>query len=312
MSLAGLPGLALMPLPVLAQSLKTYQIPAGPLGSALTRFGVQAGVTISFDTEQTRRLSTAGLTGTYSIEEGLSRLLANSGLLAQRQGNGGFVLIAGHNESAVLLGTTSISGQSLDATTEGTGSYTTGSMSTATKLATSMRETPQSVTVITRQRMDDQNMQSLEDISTYTPGLTMRKTGGERPQFYSRGSAIDNIMIDGLPVAYDTDTLGTSTMAMFDRVEVVRGASGLMIGAGNPSGTLNLIRKRPTVEPQVSVTVGAGSWDNYRTELDASSALNSSGSIRGACGRRLSGQRQLYRWATAASASCCTASLNLT
>ncbi|WP_262386292.1 TonB-dependent receptor [Pseudomonas sp. WS 5021] len=281
MSLAGLPGLALMPLPVLAQSLKAYQIPAGPLGSALTRFGVQAGVTISFDTEQTRRLSTAGLTGTYSIEEGLSRLLANSGLLAQRQGNGGFVLIAGNNESAVLLGTTSISGQSLDATTEGTGSYTTGSMSTATKLATSMRETPQSVTVITRQRMDDQNMQSLEDISTYTPGLTMRKTGGERPQFYSRGSAIDNIMIDGLPVAYDTDTLGTSTMAMFDRVEVVRGASGLMIGAGNPSGTLNLIRKRPTVEPQVSVTVGAGSWDNYRTELDASSALNSSGSIRG-------------------------------
>lgn len=281
LSLASLSGLALMSTPVLAQSQTSYQIASGLLGTALTQFGVQAGVTISFDTEQTRRLTTAGLTGVYSVEEGLMRLLANSGLQAQRQSNGGYVLIPANNGTTVVLGATSVTGQSLGATTEGSGSYTTGSMSTATKLATSMRETPQSVTVITRQRMDDQNMQSLEDISTHTPGLTMRKTGGERPEFYSRGSAIDNIMIDGLPVAYDSDTLGTSTLAMFDRVEVVRGASGLMLGAGNPSGTLNLIRKRPTVEPQVSVTLGAGSWDNYRTEIDASSALNSVGSIRG-------------------------------
>lgn len=280
LSLASLSGLTLIPTPALAQNQTAYQVAPGPLGKALTQFGVQAGVTLSFNTEQTRRLSTAGLKGSYSVEEGLARLLANSGLQAQRQGNGGYVLVP-DTSAAVALGVTNISGQSLGPTTEGSGSYTTSSMSTGTKLPTSIRETPQSVTVITRQRMDDQNMQSLEDISTYTPGLSLRKTGGERPQFYSRGTAINNIMIDGLPIAYDTDTLGTSTLAMFDRVEVVRGASGLMVGAGNPSGTLNMIRKRATVEPQVSVTVGAGSWDNYRTEIDAGSALNSSGSIRG-------------------------------
>lgn len=281
LSLASLAGLALMPVPAIAQSQVHYQIAPGPLGKALTQFGVQTGVTISFDTEQTRRLSTAGLTGSYSVEEGLARLLANSGLQAQRLSNGGYVLIAANGSAALELGATTVSGQALGATTEGTGSYTQGSSSTATKLPMSLRETPQSVTVITRQRMDDQNMQSLEDISTNTPGLSLRKTGGERPVFYSRGTAINNIMIDGLPIAYDTDTLGTSTLAMFDRVEVVRGASGLMVGAGNPSGTLNLIRKRPTVEPQVSVTLGTGSWDNYRGEVDASSALNDSGSIRG-------------------------------
>ena len=54
-----------------------------------------------------------------------------------------------------------------------------------------------------------------------------------------------------------------------------------MVGSGNPSGTLNLVRKRPTVEPQVSFTAGAGTWDNYRGEIDASSKLNESGSIRG-------------------------------
>lgn len=281
LTLTGLPGLALLPATAQAQSQAAYEIAPGPLGNALTQFGVQAGVTISFDTEQARHLSSAGLKGSYTVEDGLARLLTNSGLRAERQANGGYVLVPVSRGTAVVLGATNISGQILGETTEGTGSYTTGSMSTGTKLPTSIRETPQSVTVVTRQRMDDQNMQSLEDISTYTPGLSLRKTGGERPQFYSRGTAINNILIDGLPIAYDTDTLGTSTLAMFDRVEVVRGASGLMVGAGNPSGTLNLIRKRPTVEPQVSVTVGAGSWNNYRTEIDASSALNASGSIRG-------------------------------
>lgn len=274
--------LSLAPTHALAQNqTHTYQINAGSLGAALSLFATAANVTLSFNAEQTQGMTTPGLSGTYSTDEGLARLLAGSGLQAQRQANGAYVLVPVPKSDELQLGATTISGQALGSISENTGSYTTSSMSTATKLAASMRETPQSVTVITRQRMDDQNMQSLEDISTYTPGLTMRKTGGERPEFYSRGSAIDNIMIDGLPVAYDSDTLGTSTLAMFDRVEVVRGASGLMLGAGNPSGTLNLIRKRPTVEPQVSVTLGAGSWDNYRTEIDASSALNSSGSIRG-------------------------------
>jgi len=274
--------LSLAPTHALAQNqTHTYQINAGSLGAALSLFATAANVTLSFNAEQTQGMTTPGLSGTYSTDEGLARLLAGSGLQAQRQPNGAYVLVPVPKTDALQLGATTISGLALGSVSENTGSYTTSSMSTATKLAASMRETPQSVTVITRQRMDDQNMQSLEDISTYTPGLTMRKTGGERPEFYSRGSAIDNIMIDGLPVAYDSDTLGTSTLAMFDRVEVVRGASGLMLGAGNPSGTLNLIRKRPTVEPQVSVTLGAGSWDNYRTEIDASSALNSSGSIRG-------------------------------
>ncbi|MCL7169016.1 TonB-dependent siderophore receptor, partial [Escherichia coli] len=63
-------------------------------------------------------------------------------------------------------------------------------------------------------------------------------------------------------------------------VEVLRGASGLMTGVGNPSGTINLVRKRPTATPQFSVTTSAGSWDNYRGEVDGSGPLNASGSVR--------------------------------
>ena len=94
LTLASLPGLALMPTPALAQTQAAYAIPAGPLGKALTQFGVQAGVTISFDTDQARHLTSTGLNGSYTVEDGLARLLANSGMHAERQSNGGYILVA--------------------------------------------------------------------------------------------------------------------------------------------------------------------------------------------------------------------------
>ena len=136
----------------------TYQINAGSLGAALSLFATAANVTLSFSAEQTQGMTTPGLSGTYSTDEGLERLLAGSGLQAQRQPNGAYVLVPVPKTDALQLGATTISGQALGSVSENTGSYTTSSMSTATKLAASMRETPQSVTVITRQRMDDQNM----------------------------------------------------------------------------------------------------------------------------------------------------------
>lgn len=264
-----------------AEAVSRYDIAPGPLEQTLRQIARQSGRGVVADPALVRGRSSAPVVGSYSPEAAVQQALVGSGLQLRVTPNGTLTLEPVPSGDALQLGATSITGQALGETTENTGSYTTGSMSSATKFQASARETPQSVTVVTRQRMDDQNMQSLEDISTNTPGLTLRKTGGERPEFYSRGSAIDNIMIDGLPIGYDSDTLGTSTLAMFDRVEVVRGASGLMVGSGNPSGTLNLVRKRPTVEPQVSVSVGAGTWDNYRTEIDASSKLNKAGTLRG-------------------------------
>jgi len=264
-----------------AETLANYDLAPGSLEQTLRQIARQSGRGVVADPALVRGKSSAAVRGSFSPEAAVQQALTGSGLQLRVTANGTLTLEPAASGDTLQLGTTSITGQALGEITENTGSYTTGTMSSATKFSASARETPQSVTVVTRQRMDDQNMQSLEDISTNTPGLTLRKTGGERPEFYSRGSAIDNIMIDGLPISYDSDTLGTSTLAMFDRVEVVRGASGLMVGSGNPSGTLNLVRKRPTVEPQVSVTVGAGTWDNYRTEIDASSKLNDAGTIRG-------------------------------
>ncbi|AMA46524.1 TonB-dependent siderophore receptor [Pseudomonas alabamensis] len=185
------------------------------------------------------------------------------------------------DESKITAETAGVAGQ---ATTEGTRSYTTGSMSTSAGLPLSIRETPQSVSVITRQRIEDQGLNNLDDVVKAAPGVTLRKFGSDRREYLSRGFRIDNLMYDGLPTiagTFNLDTIASGDLAMYDRVEVVRGATGLTTGAGDPSATLNLVRKRPTATPQVSVTTSAGSWDRYRTEIDASNKLNESGTLRG-------------------------------
>ncbi|WP_460090745.1 TonB-dependent siderophore receptor [Pseudomonas sp. S2_E02] len=181
------------------------------------------------------------------------------------------------------LDATEIGATQMSSTTEDTQSYTTGPMRTATKLSLTMRETPQAVTVITRQRMDDQNMTSINDVVKDTPGLFLSQASGPGRQTYSsRGFDIDTIMYDGLPSSYSPFSMAVQpNLAMFDRVEIVRGATGLVTGAGNPSAAINLVRKRPTADQRVTLTGAAGSWDDYRGEIDASSPLNESGTLRG-------------------------------
>ncbi|MFT0474249.1 TonB-dependent siderophore receptor [Pseudomonas antarctica] len=186
--------------------------------------------------------------------------------------------------AVIELGATQINTeQALGATTEGSQSYTTGSMATATKLPLTLRETPQAVTVITRQRMDDQAMTSINDVVRATPGLFLNFSNGPGRQSYTaRGFDIDNLMYDGIPTGYNGADIGAQpNLAMFDRVEIVRGATGLVTGSGNPSAAINLIRKRPLDEQKVTLTGAAGTWDDYRGELDASSPLNDSGTWRG-------------------------------
>lgn len=263
-----------------------------PLGSALQQLGQASGLKVVYSQAAVAGKAAPALQGQMEPATALQRLLAGSGLVGSVQGNVLTVVDAGAagGDGAVQLGISQVSAEGLgvatsdSAATEGSKSYTTKSMNTATKLPLSIRETPQSVSVITRQRIEDQGMNDLNDVVKYAPGVTLRKFGSDRQQFLSRGFQIDNIMYDGLPTSistYTQDVVSSADLAMYDRVEVVRGATGLMTGTGSPSATLNLVRKRPTSAPQVSITTSAGSWDRYRTEIDASNKLNDSGSVRG-------------------------------
>ncbi|MFD2641354.1 TonB-dependent siderophore receptor [Pseudomonas japonica] len=277
--------LSVLPGQAVAQSAsQQFQIAAGPLGTVLSLFATRAGITLSFDARDTQGRQSSGLQGAYSVEEGLARLLAGSGLRAQRRDNGGYVLVPAANAGSVELGATSIDGQFLGETTEHSGSYTSGVTRTATKLPLTIRETPQSITVVTRQQMDDQGAQSIADVLRNTPGVSAQSYDSDRTEFSSRGLVITNYQYDGVNSVYDgvyNEGVTHVDMAIYDRVEVLKGATGLMTGSGDPSATVNLIRKKPTGQFQASLTGSAGSWDNYRGEGDISGPLNQSGSLRG-------------------------------
>lgn len=190
---------------------------------------------------------------------------------------------AEENPKAVNLAPTAINSQMLGVTTDNTGSYTTGAV-TIGKTAQSLRETPQSVTVMTRQLMDDKNLTTLSEVLSKTPGMSFSQRNFGSHVFQSRGFVLneESYLIDGIPgQAYTLTGWMAPDMAIYDRVEVLRGAAGLLVGAGNPGGAVNLVRKRPTSEPQFSITTRAGSYDNYRVDLDGSGKLNDSGTLRG-------------------------------
>lgn len=259
-----------------------YELAAGPLEESLNSFAQAAGITLPFDPALVQGKRAPALRGDYDVHEGLSRLLNDSNLSVMRSASGNYLLVPrGGDTGALELGATNISGLNLGATTENSSSYTTGAMQTATKLPLSLRETPQSVTVITRQRMDDQGMRSLDDVVQATPGLRLAAARPANSEFFARGFPITNLMFDGLPTTYNADWVATADLAPYDRVEVVRGATGMMQGAGNPSAAINMVRKRPTQVFQASITASAGSWDNYRSELDVSGPVNDSGTLRG-------------------------------
>ncbi|HAW22949.1 MAG TPA: TonB-dependent siderophore receptor, partial [Pseudomonas sp.] len=170
-------------------------------------------------------------------------------------------------DEATTLEAVTITGEAVQDVTEGTGSYTTGAARTSTPLSMSLRETPQSISVITQQRIEDQDMQTILDVVNNTTGVSVNRYETDRAQFNARGFEINSLMIDGVPTIWEQPWSSGemfSSLAMYDRVEVVRGANGLMAGAGDPSASLNLVRKRASSrELTGSVEVSAGSWDTY-------------------------------------------------
>ncbi|UVL64838.1 TonB-dependent receptor [Pseudomonas sp. B21-031] len=281
LSLAG----SLLVLPAAWAQAQRYDIPAGSLAEALSQFAAASGVMITFSAEDTAGLGSPGLQGDFELHQGFARLLQGSGLRLVQAGNKRYVLAKAERGGALELGATSINAAGLGATTEGTGSYTTGQSNTATKLPLSLRETPQSISVVTRQRMDDQGLNDITEVLQQTPGLSVQSLGSERFNIYSRGYSVDNYQFDGIPTTLDIATQmsaqSLADMAIYDRVEVLRGATGLMTGAGDPSATINLVRKRPTAEFKGHITAGVGSWDKYRSEVDLSGPLTPSGNVRG-------------------------------
>jgi outer membrane receptor for ferric coprogen and ferric-rhodotorulic acid len=160
--------------------------------------------------------------------------------------------------------------------------YTTRATKSAGKLELSLRETPQSVSVVTRAIMDDFKLDNINQVLATTTGVTVEQVETSRTYYTARGFDIINFQYDGvgMPQVFG-NVQGDLDTALYERIDVVRGANGLMTSTGNPSATINFIRKRPTAALQASASLTLGSWNKRRVEGDVSTKLNDSGSVAG-------------------------------
>lgn len=277
-------GASLVAMPAYAQEStasaamrNAYAIPAGALGETLANFASKAGVTIQIDSSVVEGRRSQGLNGNVTVQEGFARLLAGSGLEAMERSRNIYVLRNEPAESTLPAVTV------LAANTEDPQSYTARTLSIG-KTDQQLKDIPQSVSVVTRQRMDDQNLTSLYDVLENVTGVVTTASPMAGKYFFARGFAITSLQYDGVPLSrqfYSQASSLTENMALYERAEVLRGAAGLWQGADSMGGAVNLVRKRGQAEKEITATVKAGSHNHYGAQLDVGGPLNESGTIRG-------------------------------
>lgn len=258
-----------------------FDIPAQPLAGALDQFARQAGLQLVFTPSVAAGRQAPAVQGERDVRQALDTLLQGSGLSGRLAD--GTLTVQPVAQGQRTLSEVTVRTNQLGEVTEKTGSYTPGAIATATRLVLTPRETPQSVSVITRQKMDDFHLTSIDQVMEHSTGVSIVTYDSERTQYYSRGFAIQNFQYDGIPMSRNSAYSAGNTltdMAIYDRVEVLRGATGLLTGSGDPSATINLVRKKPTRNFEDHVTGSVGTWNNYRGEVDVGGALNESGTVR--------------------------------
>ena len=201
--------------PTPTQTQAQYDIPAGPLAEALTRYAQQAGVAITVDADKLRGLRTQGLRGRYGIDEGFGVLLRGSGYAIGRT-PAGYLLVPAATPApqanaapadAAMLPAVTVTGNQETALSPGVG-FVAKRSAAGTKTDTPLAETPQSISVVTRQQLDDQKPRSVSEALNYTPGAFTALVGATNRYDYValRGfidSSVDNSLLDGLKVLGD-------------------------------------------------------------------------------------------------------------
>lgn len=275
--------------PLWAQEARIgYDIPAQPLAQALMRFSQASGMQVFFDPAALRGKTSPGAQGALTRGQALAALMAGSGLGYSIEGNAARIQAPQPAAAAGAEGGVTLDQVTLTAaggTTEGSGSYVAPEASGATGLPLTIRETPQSVSVVTNQRIQDQALQTTQEVLSYTTGVRSTPYETDRDDTYSRGMWIYSYVIDGVSLdsgaGFAAGASVLSSTAPYDRVEVVRGATGLLTGTGEPSAAVHIERKQATAtETTGQVELRYGSWNQVGAVVDVGGKLDGDGRLR--------------------------------
>lgn len=260
---------------------QAYAIAPGQLNDVLNQFARQAGITLSSTPQLTGQLQSNGLQGQYSPGQGLHMLLQGTGLEAVSQDGRSYVIQPQADSAALSLPSTDVRGFSLGNALGSMDGYNATHSQVATKTSTPLVETSQSVSVVTRQQMDDQGAQTVAQAMRYTPGVLTNPYGATHRYDYvaMRGfndGSVDNIYLDGLKSMGDNGTYSTLQVDPYflERIDVLKGPSSVLYGRSSPGGLVALTSKKPLFTPYHQVQASAGTQGQRGMGFDFSGPID--------------------------------------
>ena len=284
-------------LPSLAQPLATdhnnqlqqWNIPGGPLAPALDRFARQAGISLSYDAQSIGNRTTQGVQGTLETSAALSSLLQGTELQPEQQGPNAYLIIPQTKPAGPLeLGATEdyrlapviINAKVKANADDDADSVVAKELWVGGKVATSILNTPASVSVVTRKEMEQRSVSTTEEALLYTPGVIS--------DFYGSDDRNDYFQIRGFQATTYRDGLTLSSMRgvredpyAYERIEILRGANSTLFGPADPGGSVNFVTKQPRFEQFGQGYVTYGSYDHAETGIDVGDALNDEKTVAG-------------------------------
>lgn len=255
-----------------------YEIQAGPLGPALNRFERRTGLTLSFDSALIEGKTTPGVLGEYTAREALARLLADTGLAARFTDADTVVLVKASGEDALAPISVVATGEGAYSPVDG---YVATRSATATKTDTPLIETPRSVSVITRDRMDAQGADLPEEALRYSAGVQTEQFGFDSRQDFFTIRGFDATRYrDGLRMV-ETGSFGNSNTDIYgaERIEVLRGPASVLYGQGDAGGLVNYVSKRPTRQSFGQAAFEPGNHDQWQGKFDLGGPIDAAGTF---------------------------------
>lgn len=247
-----------------AQAPRRFDIPAGSLGSAIARLGGQADVMVTVDPELVRGRRTAGLHGSYTPEQALNVLLANSALTARPDGAGGFVLsAAGAEPRQSTASRPSAGSQAASRTPDAPQAHEAEEIIvTGEKFTRDTFNTFTSVEVVTAEEVDKYARQTLDEALNNSPNIRMFENSGysnigirgmnaEGPTAGSRSTNVISVTVDGAEQGGAATRNGTRGVWDIEQIEVLRGPQSTLQGRDALAGSVVIRTKDPTFTPEL-------------------------------------------------------------
>lgn len=247
-----------------ASSVRAYDLPAAPLASTLNQIASQAGLALSLDPSLAAGKTSAPVKGQFDAPGALREALRGTGLQLQHNSAGSYSLAAS-TDGVVALPETNITGQQAGESAWGpVDGYLATRTAAGTKTDTALVEAPRSISVATRQQMEDRNVQNLDDAVRYMPGIVSASYGSDTRYDWMRVRGFEPTQfLDGLPLPRGVYANPKAETWNLDRLALLRGPASSVYGQTPPGGLLDMVSRRPSAQTSHAVQIQYGS-DNYR------------------------------------------------